>query len=73
MIEKDSAFLLRAFRKEFIQTNRYYLDNSKNSYYEKTVRTINAGEKLLYIVTALETNLNGKLQIDKVECKVTIE
>ena len=73
MIEKDSAFLLRAFRKEFIQTNRYYLANSKNSYYEKTVRTINAGEKLLYIVTALETNLNGKLQIDKVECKVTIE
>ncbi len=73
MIERDSVFLLKAYKKEFIQANRYYLDSSKNSYYEKIVRTLNAGENLLYIVTAVETNLNGKLKIDKIECKVTTE
>ena len=71
MVEEGSVFLLKAYKKEFIQTNRYYLDNSKNTYYEKIVRTINAGENLLYVVTALETNLNGRLKIDKIECIVT--
>ena len=68
MIEEGSAFLLRAYRKEFLQTNRYYVKNSKNSYYEKTVRTIEAGDNLLYVVTALETNMNGRLKVEKVEC-----
>ena len=73
MVEEGSVFLLKAYKKEFIQTNRYYLDNSKNTYYEKIVRTINAGENLLYVVTALETNLNGRMKIEKIECIVKIK
>ncbi len=71
MVAEGSEFLLRAHRKEFIQTNRY--SATKNSYYEKIVRTLTAGDNRLYVVTAIETSINGRFSSEKVECVVNLK
>lgn len=70
MIDEGSDYFLKSYNKEFIQTIRYYVDTHKNDYYEKIVRTQKAGDNLLYVVTAVETNVLKKLIIEKVECIV---
>lgn len=73
MVAEGSEFLFRAHRKEFIQTHRHYVNASKTSYFEKIVRTLIAGDNLLYVVTATETNINGRFNVDKVECVVDLK
>lgn len=70
LVKEGSEFLFRAYKKEFIQTDRYYVNDSRNAYVEKIVRTVLAGDKLLYIVVAAETSINGHRSSDKVECVV---
>lgn len=73
VVKEGSEFFFRAYKKEFIQTDRYYVDASRNAYFEKIVRTLNAGENLLYVVTAIETNINGNRSTEKVECVVSLK
>lgn len=73
MVKEGSEFFFKAYKKEFIQADRYYADASRSSYFEKIVRTVNAGDNLLYVVTALETNLNGSRTTEKVECVVSLK
>lgn len=73
MVKEGSEFFFKAFKKEFIQTDRYYVDASRNAYFEKIVRTVNAGENLLYTVVAIETNISGNRSTEKVECVVNLK
>ena len=70
VIKDGSEFLFRAYKQEFIQVNRYYVDASRNSYVERIVRTVNAGDNRLYVVVAIETTVNRDRTVEAVECIV---
>lgn len=70
VIQDGSEFVFRAYKQEFIQTDRYYVDASRNSYVEKIVRTVNAGDNRLYVVVALETTVNRERTVEAVECVI---
>jgi sensor c-di-GMP phosphodiesterase-like protein len=70
VIKDGSEFLFRAYKQEFIQTDRYYVDASRNSFVEKIVRTVNAGINRLYVVVARETTVNRERTVEAVECVV---
>lgn len=70
VIKDGSEFLFRAYKQEFIQVNRYYVDASRNSYVERIVRTVNAGDNRLYVVVAIETTVNRDRTDEAVECVV---
>lgn len=70
MIKDGSEFLFRAYKQEFIQTDRYYVDASRNSFVERIVRTVNAGANRLYVVVARETTVNREKTAEVVECVV---
>jgi hypothetical protein len=71
VIKDGSEFAFRAYKQEFIQTDRYYIDASRNSYVEKIVRTVNAGKNRLYVVVARETTINREHTVEAVECVVS--
>lgn len=73
MVKEGSEFIFKAFKQEFIQTDRYFVDDSRIAYYDKIVRTINAGDKLLYVVVAVDTYISGTRASDKVECVVDVK
>lgn len=70
VIKDGSEFLFRAYKQEFIQTDRYYVDASRQSYVEKIVRTVNAGINRLYVVVARETTINRERTVEAIECVV---
>lgn len=70
VIKDGSEFLFRAYKQEFIQTDRIYVDASRNSYVDKIVRTVNAGDNRLYVVVANETTVNRDRTVESVECVV---
>lgn len=70
MIKDGSEFLFRGYKQEFIQTDRYYVDASRQSFVEKIVRTVNAGINRLYVVVARETTINRERTVEAVECVV---
>lgn len=72
MINDGSEFLFRAYKKEFIQTDRYYVDATRNSYVERIVRTVIAGENRLYVVVANEITVNRDRKVELVECVVNL-
>lgn len=70
VIKDGSEFFFRAYKQEFIQTNRYYVDASRNAYVEKIVRTVNAGDNRLYVVVSSEVTINRDRSVEVVECVV---
>lgn len=72
VINDGSEFLFRAYKKEFIQTDRYYVDATRNSYVERIVRTVLAGDNRLYVVVANEITVNRDRKVELVECVVNL-
>lgn len=72
IINDGSEFLFRAYKKEFIQTDRYYVDSTRNSYVDRIIRTVIAGENSLYVVVANETTVNRERVVEMVECVVEL-
>ncbi len=68
IINDGSEFLFRAYKQEFIQTDRQYVDATRNSYIERIVRTVNAGDNRLYVVVANELTVNRERTVEAVEC-----
>lgn len=73
VIKEGTEFSFKEYKKEFIQTDRYFVDSARDSYIEKIVRTVNAGDALLYVVVAFEKNVNGNYSSEKVECVVNVK
>lgn len=70
VIKDGSEFVFRAYKQEFIQADRYYVDASRNAYVEKIVRTVNAGDNRLYVVVSSEVTINRDRNVETVECVV---
>lgn len=73
IINDGSEFLFRAYKQEFIQTERQYVDATRNSYIERIVRTVNAGDNRLYVVVANELTVNRERTVEAVECVVNLK
>jgi len=71
-IMDGSEFVFRAYKKEFIQADRYYVDSTRTSYVDRVLRTVNAGEGKLYVVVANEVTISRDLAIEAVECVVDL-
>jgi len=67
-----SEFVFRAYKKEFIQSDRYYVDSTRTSYVDRVLRTVNADEGKLYVVVANEVTISRDLTIEAVECVVSL-
>ncbi len=72
VINDESEFLFRAYKKEYIQTDRYYVDSTRNSFVDRVVRTVIAGERSLYVVVANEITVNRDRKVEMVECVVNL-
>ncbi|MBY0416194.1 MAG: hypothetical protein K2Q18_18620 [Bdellovibrionales bacterium] len=73
VIKEGSEFRLRAYKSEFIQTERFYVDDNRTSYVDRIVRTVNAGENRLYVVVANEATVNREVRQEAVECVVKLK
>ncbi len=67
-----SEFAFRAYKKEFIQSDRYYVDSTRSSYVDRVVRTVSAGDGKLFVVVANEVTINRDLALEAVECVVNL-
>ncbi|MBC7713585.1 MAG: hypothetical protein H7177_09610 [Rhizobacter sp.] len=72
ILNEGSEFLFRAYKKEFIQTDRQYVDSSRNSYVDRIIRTVIAGDNTLYVVVANEITVNRDRTVESVECVVNL-
>lgn len=73
IINDGSEFLFRAYKQEFIQTERQYVDATRNAYVERIIRTVNAGDNRLYVVVANELTVNRERTVEAVECVVYLK
>lgn len=71
-INEGSEFFFKAYKKEFIQSDRYYVDATRNSYVDRIVRTTLAGENQIYVVVANEITVNRDRKVEMVECVVNL-
>ncbi len=73
IINDGSEFLFRSYKQEFIQTERQYVDATRNSYVERIIRTVNAGDNRLYVVVANELTVNRERTVEAVECVIDLK
>lgn len=69
-VSAESDFLFRAWKKEFIQTDRYYIDETRSAYVDRIIRTVDAGNSKLYVVVADEVTVNRESKVDSVDCVI---
>lgn len=70
IINKDVSFLFRAHRSEFIQSERHYVSSDRTAYVDNIVRTVIAGDRLLFVVVAQSRTVNRDVSTHSVECVV---
>lgn len=71
LVEEGSEFKL-GMRKEFIQTTTSSIDENEDSYVERIVRTVLAGENQLYVVTSYATVMNREINRTAVDCVINL-
>lgn len=72
IINDGSEFLFKAYKQEFIQTERQFVDATRTSYIDRILRTVNAGDKRLYVVVANEITINRDRTVEAIECVVDL-
>ena len=72
IVNDGSEFVFRGYKKEFIQTDRQYVDASRNSYVERVIRTVSAGADRLFVVVANELTIDRELSVESIECVVNL-
>lgn len=71
-INEGSEFFYRVGRKEFIQSERFYVDDTRSSYVDRIVRTVLAGDNKLFVVVANEITVNRESFVEALECIVNL-
>lgn len=70
IVNDGEEFRFRAYKQEFIQTKRQYIDASRNSYQDKIIRTVGANDNKLYVVVANDLMVNGTYSSEAMECVI---
>lgn len=72
VINDGSDFRFVAHKNEFVQTDRYYVDDTRTSYVERIVRTVKAGDKQQYVVVSNEIVVNRDRSVEAIDCVVNL-
>lgn len=72
VVSDGSDFRFVAYKKEFVQTERYYVDDTRTSYVERVVRTVLAGDKQQYVVVSNEVVVNRDRTVEAIDCVVDL-
>jgi hypothetical protein len=72
LVDDDSIFAFRPWKREFIQSDRIYIDSDQINYQEKILRTFGFAEGKLYVVVAESTSVDREFQVAKVECEISL-
>lgn len=72
IVADASEFYFKAHKKEFIQTDRISIDDTRSSFVERIIRTVLADDKKLYVVVAEEVTVNRERRVEEVECVVNL-
>lgn len=70
LVEEDSEFYFRDYKKEFIQTERNQIGADASYYVERIVRTTIASDNRRYVVVAYTVVLNRGRENQVAECVV---
>ena len=73
VVNANSEFRFRAYKSEFIQTERFYVDANRNAYVDRILRTVDAGEGRLYVVVGHESTVNRDVRQETAECVVKVK
>lgn len=69
-IKEDSEFFIRLGSKEFIQSDRFFVDDTRSSYVDRIVRTALADDNKLFVIVANEVTINRERFVDALSCLV---
>jgi hypothetical protein len=72
LIADRSDFFFKAYKSEFIQTERFYVNADRNSYVDRVIRTVSAGANRLYVVVAHESTVNREVSVESAECVINL-
>jgi hypothetical protein len=72
IINDGTVFQFREYKKEFIQSERQYVDSTRSTYVDRIIRTSIAGANTLYVVVANELTINRDRTVESVECVVKL-
>lgn len=72
LIEENSVYSYKDYKKEFIQTERSLIGVGETNYVERIIRTVNAGEGKQYVVVSYSVVLNRSRDTQTAECVVDL-
>ncbi|MDO9183604.1 MAG: hypothetical protein Q7U04_14415 [Bacteriovorax sp.] len=72
LIEEDSRFGYKDYKKEFVQTERSVIGTDSNSYVERILRTSIVDAKKLYVVVSYSVVVNRDRDVQVAECIVNL-
>jgi len=72
LIEENSQFGFKDYKREFVQTERKFLGDDEYNYVERIVRTVSAGDKKQYVVVSYSVAVNTKTNTEIAECVVDL-
>lgn len=72
LIEANSIFGYKDFKREFVQTSREQVGSDSTNYVERIVRTVSAGDHKQYVVVSYSTIMNTDRNDQIAECVVNL-
>lgn len=72
VISDGSDFRFIAYKKEFVQMDKYFVDSTRTSYVERVVRTVLAGDKQQYVIVSNEIVVNRERTVEAIDCVVNL-
>ena len=72
VISEGSDFRYIAYKKEFVQMDKYFVDSTRSSYVERVIRTVLAGDKQQYVIVSNEIVVNRERTVNAVDCVVNL-
>lgn len=72
LIESDSSYAHKDYKKEFIQTERKLVSADESNYVERIIRTVSAGDKKQYVVVSYSTVVNRERHTETAECVIDL-
>ncbi|RPJ75633.1 MAG: hypothetical protein EHM20_08625 [Alphaproteobacteria bacterium] len=70
LIEEDSEFGFKDYKKEFVQTERSLVGVDVYNYIERILRTVQVGKDKLYVVVSYSTVINRSSNTRVAECVI---
>jgi len=68
LVEENSEYSYKDFKKEFLQTDRSLIGIEESNYVERIIRTVAAQDNKLYVVVSYSLIINRERETQTAEC-----